>query len=45
LRVLDRHFHRGIDMLLAMHRDARATRRIRLVFDHLAAGLADFVRA
>ena len=45
VRVLERQFHLGIDMWLVMHRDARATRRIRLVFDHLAAALADFVRA
>jgi DNA-binding transcriptional LysR family regulator len=29
---------------LAMHRDARATRRIRLVFDHLAARLARYIK-
>jgi hypothetical protein len=31
-------------MWLAVHRDARATRRIRLVFDHLAVGLAGYIK-
>ncbi len=29
----------GLEMWLAMHEDLRASRRVRLVFDHLAAGL------
>jgi hypothetical protein len=27
-----------------MHKELRATRRVRLLFDHLAAGLTDYVR-
>jgi DNA-binding transcriptional LysR family regulator len=36
IRVLERtmNFHR--EVWLAIHRDARATRRIKLLFDHLA---------
>jgi DNA-binding transcriptional LysR family regulator len=45
LRVLERPFSFTLDMWLAMHRDAKATRRIRLLFDHLAAGLASYVGA
>lgn len=34
----------GIDMWLAMHEDLRASRRVRLLFDHLAEGLKAYVR-
>ena len=27
-----------------MHEDLKATRRVRLLFDHLAAGLTDYVK-
>jgi len=30
-------------MWLALHEDLRASRRLRLMMDHLAAGLADYV--
>lgn len=33
----------GYDMWLAMHEDLRATQRVRLLFDHLAEGLAAYV--
>ncbi len=35
----------GLEMWLVMHEDLRASRRVRLVFDHLAAGLAGYVAA
>lgn len=35
----------GLEMWLAMHEDLRASRRVRLAYDHLAAGLADYVAA
>jgi hypothetical protein len=31
-------------MWLVMHEDAKATRRIRLLFDHLAEGLSAYVK-
>ena len=43
LPVLARSFHYVLDMWLAMHRDARGTRRVRLLFDHLARGLMAYV--
>jgi DNA-binding transcriptional LysR family regulator len=44
VRVLPRELRFKREMWLAVHRDARSTRRIRLVFDHLAAGLAAYTR-
>jgi DNA-binding transcriptional LysR family regulator len=44
LRVLEKTFKFRREMWLAMHRDLKATRRIRLLFDHLASGLAAYVR-
>lgn len=44
VRVLRKEFKFKREMWLAVHRDARATRRIRLVFDHLAVGLARYVK-
>ncbi len=32
-----------LQMWLALHEDLRASRRLRLMMDHLAAGLADYV--
>jgi DNA-binding transcriptional LysR family regulator len=32
-----------LEMWLALHEDLRASRRLRLMMDHLAAGLADYV--
>jgi DNA-binding transcriptional LysR family regulator len=39
VRVLERAFTFKREMWLAMHEDAKAIRRIRLLFDHLAEGL------
>jgi DNA-binding transcriptional LysR family regulator len=44
VRVLEKTFKFRRQMWLAMHRDLRATRRIRLLFDHLASGLAAYVK-
>ena len=44
VRVLPGEFRFKREMWLAVHRDARATRRIRLVFDHLAVGLAGYIK-
>jgi DNA-binding transcriptional LysR family regulator len=44
VRVLRKEFRFKREMWLAMHRDARATRRIRLIFDHLAARLARYIK-
>ena len=44
VRVLDKSFAFDIEMWLAMHRDARATRRTRMLFDHLADGLDAYVK-
>lgn len=35
----------SLDMWLAMHEDLRDSRRVRLVYDHLAEGLSDYVAA
>ena len=37
-------FRFKLEIWLAMHEDLRATRRIRLSFDHLAEGLEHYVR-
>jgi DNA-binding transcriptional LysR family regulator len=37
------HVHFDMEIWLAMHEDLRTTRRIRLLFDHLAEGLARYV--
>lgn len=34
----------GLEMWLVMHEDLKATRRVRLLYDALAAGLADYLR-
>jgi DNA-binding transcriptional LysR family regulator len=34
-----------LEMWLALHEDLRASRRLRLMMDHLGAGLADYVRS
>lgn len=44
LPVLHDAVHFELEIWLAMHEDLRATRRIRLLFDHLAAGLTDYVQ-
>jgi DNA-binding transcriptional LysR family regulator len=43
VRVLESEFRFKREMWLAVHRDARATRRTRLLFDFLAARLAGYI--
>ena len=43
--VLPGRIEFGLEMWLVMHEDLRASHRVRLVFDHLAAGLAAYVAA
>ena len=43
--VLPREVEFGLEMWLAMHEDLRTSRRVRLVYDHLAAGLSDYAGA
>ena len=45
IRVLEKPFSFTREMWLLMHRDAKSTRRVRLLFDHLATGLGAYVRA
>jgi hypothetical protein len=40
VRLLGGVFGFDLDVWVAMHEDLRASRRMRLMFDHLAAGLA-----
>jgi DNA-binding transcriptional LysR family regulator len=42
--VLPDTFQVSLEVWLAMHRDLRANRRVRLLYDWLARGLADYVR-
>jgi DNA-binding transcriptional LysR family regulator len=42
--VLPNAFHHALEVWLVMHGDLRATRRVRLLFDHLAAGLTGYVK-
>lgn len=42
LPVLPEKISFALEMWLAMHRDLRASRRVRLLFDHLARGLAQY---
>jgi DNA-binding transcriptional LysR family regulator len=44
LGVLSKAIRFELEVWLAMHEDMRSTARVRLLFDHLAAGLLDFVR-
>lgn len=44
LGVLAKTVRFDLEVWLAMHEDMRSTARVRLLFDHLAAGLSDFVR-
>lgn len=43
--VLPDAFAPSIDMWLAMHEDLRGQRRVRLLFDHLAAALSQYVKS
>jgi DNA-binding transcriptional LysR family regulator len=42
--VLPRAVQFTLEIWLAMHEDLKSTRRVRLLFDHLALGLASYVR-
>ena len=42
--VLPNAFHYVLEVWLVMHEDLKATRRVRLLFDHLAAGLTAYVK-
>ena len=42
--VLPNAFHYAMEVWLVMHEDLKATRRVRLLFESLAAGLTDFVK-
>jgi DNA-binding transcriptional LysR family regulator len=42
--VLPNAFRYALDVWLVMHEDLKATRRVRLLFDHLAAGLMAYVK-
>jgi len=43
VRVLPEAFSVGLETWLAMHEDLRASRRCRVAFDALAAGLSDYI--
>lgn len=45
IRVLEETFTITREMWLVMHKGAKSTRRIRLLFDHLNESLSDFVRS
>lgn len=42
--VLPNAFHTALDVWLVMHARLKATRRVRLLFDHLAVGLTKYVK-
>lgn len=42
--VLPEAVHFSLDMWLAMHEDLRHSKRVRLLFDHLATGLGNYVK-
>jgi hypothetical protein len=42
--ILPNAIAHALEIWLVMHEDLKATRRVRLLFDHLAAGLTDYVR-
>jgi len=44
MKVLPNAVHYGLDVWLVMHEDLKLTRRVRLLFDHLASGLTAFVK-
>jgi DNA-binding transcriptional LysR family regulator len=44
VRVLPDQFAFALEIWLVMHEDVKGTPRVRLLFDHLAAGLADYVQ-
>jgi DNA-binding transcriptional LysR family regulator len=42
--VMPSAFHYALEVWLVMHEDLKATRRVRLLFDHLAMGLTAYVK-
>ncbi len=44
IAVLPNVIDYALDVWLVMHEDLKATRRVRLLFDHLAAGLTNYVK-
>ena len=42
--VLPNAIQYALEVWLVMHEDSKTTRRVRLIFDRLAAGLSDFVK-
>jgi DNA-binding transcriptional LysR family regulator len=42
--VMPNAFHYALEVWLVMHEDLKATRRVRLLFDHLAAALTAYVK-
>jgi hypothetical protein len=42
--VLAKTIRFELEVWIAMHEDIRSTGRVRMLFDHLAAGLSAFVR-
>jgi DNA-binding transcriptional LysR family regulator len=42
--VLPNTIHYALEVWVVMHENLKATRRVRLLFDHLAAGLTDYVK-
>jgi DNA-binding transcriptional LysR family regulator len=44
IHVLPSAIQYALEVWLVMHEGAKATRRVRLLFDHLAAGLTDYVK-
>jgi len=45
VRVLPKAIQLAMEVWLVMHEDAKANRRIRLLFDHIAVGLSDYLRS
>ncbi|HEX4180337.1 MAG TPA: LysR family transcriptional regulator [Caulobacteraceae bacterium] len=44
VHVLDQAFNFQLEVWVVMHEDLKASRRMRLMFDHLVAGLADYIK-
>ena len=42
--VLGKAIHFELEVWIAMHEDMKSTTRVRMLFDHLAAGFSGFVR-
>jgi DNA-binding transcriptional LysR family regulator len=44
VHVLDQVFNFELELWVVMHEDLKTSRRMRLMFDHLVAGLADYAK-